>query len=805
MSSRSESNPVATVAFVPPKDESTLPVPEESLSTKNGTGESDQKPVPRPILLPPGYHYVQELGRGGMGVVYLAKEEVTQRQVALKLILHPDYASEQSIQRFREEAMLLAQIQHPNVVQLYSAGEFQHCPYLVMEYVPEGSLSARMSQEKPSVEIALELMEKISQGVQSAHDEGIIHRDLKPQNILLAKARPDQPWSTPWGTPKIADFGLAKLFNSTGQQLTASNMILGTPAYMSPEQATGKTKEITKASDVYALGAILYSMLAGQPPFTGDSSIDVINKVQNATPSRPSRINARIPKALDAICMKCLEKNPAQRYASAGLLSRELRKLRNTLTPAVITSTAEQQTIVLKTDRRRLAPLATGLLLLIVLAGILGWWLLSHPAEKHTIAQSTATTPVPSEPAKLPVYPVVGEEYLAKLKTLGFQQQENKYRLLLDNKHFITLYTTQDHRLLKAVYQARTEQQLELVPGENTIIAVEKTTINGEPRSQLILRGQLAELHLLHEVFGTTKAELPEMNLTLFIPDSTRPKEQQELSQLVGKVEGNFKLIRHSPLMPMEVSPEKLAQDSSGKFRLDLVAGQMPKFDIPEFTLTFTMDEIRRSWLAGLHDGRQIADVSIGDSPVAFVQWKDIKLTGITLSQVSPDISLQPPLNANIRAKFQVTAKLQKLIKKRIVASGSITKDKMAMQGSEVKYDWAPDEPFVFTYQVEAACHMKADVLWPRGNTPKSVKFYFDFEPVKLTSVNMDKSYEVVRLFLITVVNNVLKDKFSTYEYPVSNAGNQELLSKLHDISLQVNQQGDKKFVTAKVYLLLGE
>jgi len=261
----------------------------------------------------PQFHVETELGRGGMGVVYKARHVKFQRQVALKMILAGDRASAQQTARFLTEARAVAHLQNPHIVQIYEIGEYNGLPYFSLEYVDGGSLAARLKGSPPSDLEAARLVELLARAVHYAHGRGIVHRDLKPANILL----------TGEGIPKIADFGLAK-FVSEDSGATRTGAILGTPSYMAPEQATGNAKDIGPAVDIYALGAILYELLTGRPPFRGESVQETLRLVEEQSPEPPRVHNPRVDRALEAICLKCLAKAPKDRYLSAESLAEDL-------------------------------------------------------------------------------------------------------------------------------------------------------------------------------------------------------------------------------------------------------------------------------------------------------------------------------------------------------------------------------------------------------------------------------------------------------------------------------------------------
>jgi tetratricopeptide (TPR) repeat protein len=262
----------------------------------------------------PGYEIVAELGRGGMGVVYLALHCSLQRQTALKMILAGPHADPAARARFRTEALAVARLSHPNIVQVYEVGEHDGRPFLALEYLAGGSLADRAAGAAQTEREAALLVETLSRAVHYTHQRGIQHRDLKPTNVLMA----------PDGTPKITDFGLAKLMDQGG--LTRTEALLGTPNYMPPEQAAGDPSKIGVAADVYSLGAILYELLTGRPPFQGASALNTLDQVRTREPVPPRRLRPSLSRDLETICLKCLEKEPGKRYGSAEALADDLRR-----------------------------------------------------------------------------------------------------------------------------------------------------------------------------------------------------------------------------------------------------------------------------------------------------------------------------------------------------------------------------------------------------------------------------------------------------------------------------------------------
>jgi WD40 repeat protein/serine/threonine protein kinase len=316
----------------------------------------------------PGYEVLEELGRGGMGVVYKARQLALQRTVALKMIL-TSAAGPEAVARFRAEAAVIASLQHPNIVQIHDIGEAAGRAYFALEYVAGGSLAQHLDGKPQPARLAAELLKTVARAVHAAHINGIIHRDLKPANILLQKCNPQMPQitqmkdkeetkteegrgkeldhlSVPHSSsvlsvasvssvdhffPKITDFGLAKSIDgdrewSGPRAPTVTGVVVGTPNYMAPEQAATPRRQVGPAADVYALGAILYELLTGRPPFLGESPLDTVLQLLHREPVSVTRLQPKVPRDLETICHKCLQKDPRKRYASALELAEDLHR-----------------------------------------------------------------------------------------------------------------------------------------------------------------------------------------------------------------------------------------------------------------------------------------------------------------------------------------------------------------------------------------------------------------------------------------------------------------------------------------------
>jgi len=259
------------------------------------------------------YELLEEIGRGGMGVVYKARQTALDRTVAVKMILGSHVGSDEHLRRFQAEARAAARLRHPNIVHIHEVGQLHGRHFFAMELIEGTSLAQRLGRGTMEVAEILRLMVATSRAIAELHRHGIVHRDLKPSNILIDNG----------GNPYVTDFGLAKIFESDSSR-TATGVIAGTPSYMSPEQAAGHSEQVGPASDIYSLGAMLYEMLTGRPPFREPTPIETVLQVLSREPVLPRRLNRKVPRGLEQICLKCLAKSPEARYASADALADDL-------------------------------------------------------------------------------------------------------------------------------------------------------------------------------------------------------------------------------------------------------------------------------------------------------------------------------------------------------------------------------------------------------------------------------------------------------------------------------------------------
>ncbi|MGE3240447.1 MAG: serine/threonine-protein kinase [Pirellulales bacterium] len=309
------------------------------------------------------YEILAEIGRGGMGVVYQAQDLRLKRAVALKVILAGGHAGEVELARFQIEAESVARLNHQNFVQIYEVGSDDGLPFLALEYCPGGSLEDRLEGSPLATRDAAELVAKLADAMDHAHRAGVIHRDLKPGNVLFDEN----------GEPKITDFGLAKKVDEDDSH-TRTVSVMGSIGYMSPEQASGRTRDATASVDIYALGAMLYRLLAGKTPFEGASTVESLQLVIHGVPVPIRRLRPSCPRDLETICLKCLEKSPAARYASAGALADDLRRfLRGEPITARAATPLEQLTSWARRNPLPTTMAIGAVIMLAVLAGAMAW------------------------------------------------------------------------------------------------------------------------------------------------------------------------------------------------------------------------------------------------------------------------------------------------------------------------------------------------------------------------------------------------------------------------------------------------
>src|SRR5438477_3365961 len=283
-------------------------------SSAEASAKADDPGRPMPMLMDFGdYELLEQIGRGGQGVVFRARQKSLNRIVALKVIGLGNWATKAHLKRFRLEAEAAARLEHPGIVPIHEVGERDGSCYFSMKFVEGGQLDEVIKRTPMSIRRAVELIEKVARTVHYAHEHGILHRDIKPGNILLDRN----------GEPHLTDFGLARLVEADST-VTGTLEVLGTPSYMAPEQAAGNNAAVSSNTDVYGLGAVLYQLLTGQPPFAGGTTYETIKLLLDAEPRQPRQLNPKIDRDLSTICLKCLEKDPKRRYSSALALAEDL-------------------------------------------------------------------------------------------------------------------------------------------------------------------------------------------------------------------------------------------------------------------------------------------------------------------------------------------------------------------------------------------------------------------------------------------------------------------------------------------------
>lgn len=367
---------------------------ERAIATDGGhldrtASEDDAETSPagrRPLPQLDGFVLDSELGRGGMGVVYLARETALNREVAIKMLRAEVDAGSAYLERFEKEARAVAELNDSRFVQIHALAESDSGPYMVLEYIAGGSLEQFRRGRPQAVRFAAEIVETLARAMQKAHDAGLVHRDLKPHNVLL----------TPDGSPKITDFGLVKRWNAEAASDTRQGSLLGTVSYMSPEQSLG-AENVGPEADIFALGGILYCLLTGRPAFLAATEFDTLTQLRTQDPVPPTRMRSDIPKDLETICLKCLEKDPAKRYESSQRLAEDIHRfLSGRPIEARPVSAAEHGWRWAKRNPW-VAGLATSLATLLLVSTVLGWILLAwerdarEEAERQTQLADDAT------------------------------------------------------------------------------------------------------------------------------------------------------------------------------------------------------------------------------------------------------------------------------------------------------------------------------------------------------------------------------------------------------------------------------
>jgi predicted Ser/Thr protein kinase len=411
---------------------------------------------PTPGTLVGDYELLEIIGRGGMGVVYKARQQSLDRVVALKMILPGQLADQSSVERFYEEARSAATLDHPHIVPVYEINRHDGHHYFTMAFVEGTSLRALASKGRlQAPEEVASIVAAVAEALQFAHDKGIIHRDLKPDNVLIDRQ----------GRPRVTDFGLAKRLGGGGPGLTLSGQLLGTPAYMAPEQARGDLAAMGPAADIYGLGGILYFLLTGRPPFSGPNVGEVLYQLMSADPVPPRQLNPAVSPALEAVCLKCLEKDPRHRYPSASALAQAVRAA---VPPESVSDTGRLSGVADTTDRTVTTPAvvrrplrwavpAAGVVL-VALAGAA--FLAFRPPTGHAVPPDGSETPPVAvapeaeagQPAAVDVAPPSRHDFRVQVEMVGARPgndgvlglvagQEVRFRVTVDRDAYVGLWT----------------------------------------------------------------------------------------------------------------------------------------------------------------------------------------------------------------------------------------------------------------------------------------------------------------------------------------------------------------------------
>lgn len=769
---------------------------------------SDFKPALSPLPLRrsetlsiPGYENFAELGIGGMGVVYRARHIMLQRDVAVKMIKSGEFAGQHELQRFLHEARIIARLRHPNIVQVYEAGISNNCPYLVLEYMEGGSLAKQLRHRQWTIPEAVALVEKLALGMQCAHKEGVIHRDLKPDNVLL----------TPEGEPKIADFGLAK-HDQSGQ--TQTGVALGTPSYMAPEQAAGKTRDVGPAADIYAMGVILYELMTGHPPHVGESALDTLQKVLHDPVEPPSQRNPAVPAELDAICMTALAKQPEKRFASAQALAEALDDVRTLLFPSKKKSGSLSSVAVQRQSPFGWKTLVAMAVIVVILAA-LGWYGWNYPFQNNQslsadrLPEPTIPAVPPAELAKPLKVPIVEPQVMAwldrQVKSLDLAQNKKSYLFRLGNgdEVLIRLQLDAERKIYfdSMLYRVRADRTFEFIAGPQTRIDLRLDKLVDGEYGRFSIEGPLADLIMEHNALGSFRSENGKTKITLHVGHSP---EMAKTNRLLGEASGELQVKQFSPLTSISVQQPELIR---GDFQLLFQSEKPPELRVPNLRVALNFAEIRSSWLANFKEGKTFPDIDIeaklpadlkptlipllrvfGVRHVRFSQMQIIKVDDLAVTVLPPHTFF-----------FEGKLTLQGMIDKESFGSKVVNKDVKAdtataglpaavIRQASKTTDWHRDPTVPFAINADFALKLSGEFFWP---VDVNKRFILKLEIPKLIAKPAAENSQSALVAKVMESGAKVLPKLLTdgLVFPLSNESINADLNTVRDLKVQLDQK----------------
>ncbi|MBL8823113.1 MAG: serine/threonine protein kinase [Planctomycetia bacterium] len=776
---------------------------------------SDFKPAVSPlplrrseILSIPGYENFTELGIGGMGVVYRARHIMLQRDVAVKMIKSGEFAGQHELQRFLHEARIIARLRHPNIVQVYEAGISNNSPYLVLEYMEGGSLAKQLRHRQWTIPEAVALVEKLALGMQCAHKEGVIHRDLKPDNVLL----------TPEGEPKIADFGLAK-HDQSGQ--TQTGVALGTPSYMAPEQAAGKTRDVGPAADIYAMGVILYELMTGQPPHVGESPLDTLQKVLHDPVEPPSQRNPAVPAELDAICMTALAKQPEKRFASAQSLAEALDDVRAQHFPPKRKSGSLPSVVVQRKSPIAWKPLVSIAAIVAILA-VLGWYGWNYPFQNNNQTLSVPSSdklPDPTVPATPPAVPTITANHLKlpmvephvmawldrQVTSLDLAQNKKSYLFRLGNgdEVLIRLQLDAGRKIYfdSMLYRVRADRTFEFIAGPQTRIVLRQDKLVDGEYGRFSMEGPLADLIMEHNALGSFRTENGKTKITLHVGHSP---EMAKTNRLLGEASGELQVKQFSPLTSISVQQPELIR---GDFQLLFQSEKPPELRVPNLRVALNFAEIRSSWLANFKEGKTFSDIDIEAKlpadlkPTLIPMLRVFGVRHVRFSQMHITkvddlaVTVLPPHTFFFEGKLT----LQGMIDKESFGSKVVNKDVKAdtataglpaavIRQASKTTDWHRDPTVPFAINADFALKLSGEFFWP---VDVNKRFILKLEIPKLIAEPAAENSQSALVAKVMESGAKVLPKLLTdgLVFPLSNESINADLNTVRDLKVQLDQK----------------